>query len=96
MTFEAIMKAEMNKRWPLKPRAVGNRSFNRVRRKREMKTTTSGSLVRWVTYAMKCARGGHGALPLLGIDPLRNIGTLEHENKAPIKRPHIFDRSSYP
>jgi hypothetical protein len=96
MTFDAIMKAEMNSRWPLEPRAAGKRSFNLARRKREVKTTTSGSLVRWIAYAMKCAKGGHGALPLPGIDPLRNIGTFGQEKRAPIKRPHIFDRSSYP
>jgi hypothetical protein len=47
-TFDAIMNAEMKRRWPLDPRAVGNRSFNLARRKRAVKTTTSGSLVRWI------------------------------------------------
>jgi hypothetical protein len=48
MTFEAIMKAEMKRRCPLEPRAAGKRSFNLARRKRDVKTTTSGSLVRCI------------------------------------------------
>jgi hypothetical protein len=28
MTFEAIMKAEIKRRWPLDPRAAGDRSFS--------------------------------------------------------------------
>jgi hypothetical protein len=89
------MNAEMKRRWPLEPLAAGKRSLRRASKKRAVKTTTSGSLVLWIAYAIKCASGGHDvAAPAIPV--FANMGTLGQENSAPMKRPHIFDKSSYP
>lgn len=69
MTFEAIMNAEMNRRWPDELRAAGNRPLRRERRKRAQKVTEVWSRVRWRAYAMKAARvglGPVGAAPFAG------------------------------
>ena len=87
------MNAEIKRRWPLEPLAAGKRSLRRASKKSAVKTTTSGNLVRWIAYAIKWASGGHDvAAPAMPV--FANMGTLGHENKAPMKRPHIFDRSS--
>lgn len=47
MTFDAIMKAEMKRRWPDDPRAAGNRAFRRCRRYNAAKVTDVCNRVRW-------------------------------------------------
>jgi len=47
------MKAEINRRCPDDPRAVGNRAFRRCRRTRAAKVTELCSFVRCRAYAMK-------------------------------------------
>jgi hypothetical protein len=53
-----------------------------------VKTATCGSLV-MDRVGDKMRQGGQRVLPLPGNDPLRDMGTLGHENSAPIKRPHF-------
>jgi hypothetical protein len=96
MTFEAIMKAEMKRRWPEEPRAAGKRSLRRERRKSDVKTTVSGKRVRCMAYAIKFARGGQG---VCGEDaPVEDwfAGTGGQEKSAEMKRQAILEMSSKP
>jgi hypothetical protein len=47
MTLEAIMKAEMKRRWPEEPRAVGKRALRHRNKTSTANVTDWWSLVRW-------------------------------------------------
>jgi hypothetical protein len=61
MILLAIMRAEMNRRWPDEPRAAGNRVFSRCSSCRAAKVTMDGNRVRCRAYATKLASAGVGA-----------------------------------
>jgi hypothetical protein len=53
-----------------------------ARRKRAVRRATSGSLVRWIAYAMECAEGVARSTAVTSNDPLRNRGRFGHGKRS--------------
>ena len=57
MTFETIMKADMNNRWPDEPRAVGNLASRRCSKTSEANVTEEWSFVQCIFRVEKLVEG---------------------------------------